>query len=60
MTPKEIQVANLIKAEKSSKDISELLNVSVRAVDFHRGNLRKKIGLKNKKANLRSCLLSLA
>ena len=42
LTPKEIRVANLIKAGKSSKDISELLNGSVRAVDFHRGNLREK------------------
>ena len=58
LTPTEIQVANLIKEGKASKEISELLNLSTRAVDFHRGNIRKKLGLKNQKSNLQSFLLT--
>jgi len=58
LTPKEIQVASLIREGRTSKEIAEVLGVSARAVDFHRDNIRIKLGLKNKKANLRSFLLS--
>ncbi len=58
LTPKEIQVASLIREGRTSKEIAEVLGVSARAVDFHRANIRIKLGLKNKKANMRSFLLS--
>ena len=59
LTPKEIQIADLIRLGKTSKQIAEMLNISIRAVEFHRGNIRAKLGLKNKKANLSSFLFSL-
>ena len=58
LTPSELQVANLIKQGKTSKEIAVMLNVTVKAVSFHRGNIRKKLSLSNKKANLRSHLQS--
>ena len=58
LTPTEIQVANLVKEGKTSKEMSELLNLSTRAVDFHRGNIRRKLGLKNQRSNLQSFLLT--
>jgi PAS domain S-box-containing protein len=58
ITPKEIQIANLIRQGKTSKEIAQLLNMSPRTIDTHRYNIRTKIGLKNKKANLRTYLLS--
>jgi DNA-binding response OmpR family regulator len=60
LTTKEIQVANLIKDGKSSKDIAELIGISERTIDFHRKNIRKKLGLNNRKINLRASLLNIS
>lgn len=59
LTPSEIQIANLIKNGRTTKDIAHLMNLSGRTVEFHRDNIRTKLGLKKKKVNLRSYLLSL-
>ncbi|MCG6893227.1 MAG: PAS domain-containing protein [Desulfobacteraceae bacterium] len=57
LTPMEIQVANLIRQGKTSKEIGEILCVSHRTVGSHRTSLRNKLGLKNRKVNLRAYLL---
>jgi PAS domain S-box-containing protein len=58
-SPTEIQVSNLIKHGKSTKAIAQLLNVSERTIDSHRESIRRKLGLKRKKTNLRAYLLSI-
>ncbi|MFC1539169.1 PAS domain S-box protein, partial [Candidatus Latescibacterota bacterium] len=58
LTPTEIRVADLIRSDKSSKEIADLLNISETTVFFHRRNIRNKLGLKGKKANLNSLLIS--
>lgn len=59
LTPREVQVANLVKEGKTTKEMTEILNISATAVDFHRKNLRTKFGIKNKKTNLMAFLTSL-
>ncbi|MBW2641013.1 MAG: PAS domain S-box protein, partial [Deltaproteobacteria bacterium] len=59
LTPTEIQIANLIRHGSSTKKIAEIMNVSPRTIETHRKNIRRKIGLESKRANLRSHLLSL-
>lgn len=58
-TPREIQITSLVKEGKTTKEITEILNISATAVDFHRKNIRVKLGIKNKKTNLHSYLLSM-
>lgn len=59
LTPTELQIAALIREGKSTKQIAEVMNVSSRTVESHRKNVRKKMGLREKKGNLRTTLLSI-
>ena len=59
LTPTEIEVALLIKAGKGSKDVARILKISPETVEFHRKNIRHKLGISHKKENLQSYLASL-
>ena len=59
LTPMEIQIASMIKFGKSNKEIAIILNRSVYTIANHRENMRKKLGLQNKKKNLRTFLANL-
>ena len=57
LTRTELQVARLIQKQYSSAEIAKIFDTSLRTIEQHRYNLRKKLGLTNKKQNLRSFLL---
>lgn len=59
-TPKEIQIADLMKKGRTTKEMSQILNLSTRTIDIHRYNVRRKSNITNKKINLQSYLLSLS
>jgi PAS domain S-box-containing protein len=59
LTPKETKIASLLRRDKSTKEIAEILKISSGSIDVHRKNIRKKLGLTNKKANLASFLKNL-
>lgn len=51
-TTKEMTIANFISQGKSTQEISLVLNSSESTINYHRNNIRKKLGLKNKTQNL--------
>jgi DNA-binding CsgD family transcriptional regulator/PAS domain-containing protein len=59
LTPSESQVANFIRQGKTTKEIADLMRVATSTVDFHRLNIRRRLGLTNKRVNLQSHLKSL-
>ena len=58
-TPRQLEVATLIREGKTTKDIAGFLNVSKDAIDLLRFQIRKKLGLNKEKTNLQSYLKSL-
>ncbi|OPY90235.1 MAG: putative diguanylate cyclase YegE [Syntrophus sp. PtaU1.Bin208] len=60
LTMKETQIASLVRDGKTSKEIAGLLNVSQRVIDFHRKNIRKKLGLTERGESLVMLLRSLS
>jgi len=59
LSPRELQVAALIKQGKSSKDIADIFNLSVGTVNAYRNSIREKLHLVSTETNLRSYLLAL-
>lgn len=60
LSPTEIRIAGLVRDGHTSKEIAELLGVTKDCIDFHRNNIRKKLGIANKKANLQTRLTLLS
>jgi len=59
LSPIDLQVALLIKEGKSTKEIADEMNLSTKTIEFHREKIREKLGIKNKKVNLRSYLANM-
>ena len=59
LTPQEIQIVDLIRKGKKTKEIADMLNASALTIMTHRNNIRKKLNLIDSKINLRSHIMSL-
>jgi DNA-binding CsgD family transcriptional regulator len=59
LTPAEAEIAQMIMAGKTTKDIAMALSREPSTIDFHRNNIRRKLGLEDRRRTLRSHLLSL-
>ncbi|MBR9981862.1 MAG: response regulator, partial [Desulfatitalea sp.] len=56
LTPAELEVAHLIRQGRRTKEIADMLHLSVNTILTHRYHIRKKLGLLGKKANLYTAL----
>ena len=56
LTPAEIQVANLVKLGKRTKEIAAIMHLSPGTISIHRKNIRKKLDLTHQKTNLQTML----
>ena len=59
LTPREIEISDLIKNGFGSKKIARILRISLKTVERHRFNIRKKFGIAYRKINLTSYLQSI-
>jgi PAS domain S-box-containing protein len=58
LSPTELKVAQLVRDGKTNKEIAKMLHLSKSTILTHRHHIRVKLGIKNKKVNLRSLLSS--
>ena len=56
LTPREIEICNMIKSGMTSKEIAATLKISVETVHKTRYNIRRKFGILNEEVNLTSFL----
>ena len=59
LTPTEQEIAQMIMRGQTTKDIAHTLSREPSTIEFHRNNIRAKLGLKRSGRNLRSLLLSI-
>lgn len=59
LTRTELKVADLVREGRKTKQIAHILCLSPKTIESHRQNIRKKLGIKNKKINLQAYLLAI-
>jgi PAS domain S-box-containing protein len=57
-SPAEVRVAKMVKEGRTAKEIADILYISINTVKEHNSQIRKKLGIKRKKINLRTYLQS--
>lgn len=57
LTPREIEIATMLRSGLANKEISDLLHITIRSTEWHRYNIRKKLHIKGKRKNLRAIMM---
>jgi len=60
LTPREVQVADLIRQGKSTKEIARFIGISASAISIYRYHIREKLELIEQKINLKTYLQNLS
>jgi len=60
LTPTESEIAQLIAQGRSTKEIAKTLSRGTSTIDFHRNNIRQKLGLTHRHKNLQKHLENLS
>jgi PAS domain S-box-containing protein len=60
LTPREAQVAELVRRGRPTKEIADVLAISEKAVEYHRMKIRRKLGLSGTATSLQAHLSRLA
>jgi DNA-binding NarL/FixJ family response regulator len=56
LSPREVEIADLVRAGSVSKEIADMLGLSEATVERHRHNIRRKLGITDASVNLASYL----
>lgn len=56
LTPREVEICNMVRAGKTSKYIAEALDISIATVSKHRERIRRKLVIASKEVNLTTFL----
>lgn len=59
LSPREVEVADLVRSGTGTKEIADMLGVSEATVERHRHNIRRKLGISDPSVNLASFLSDL-
>ncbi|OGV67455.1 MAG: hypothetical protein A2283_01545 [Lentisphaerae bacterium RIFOXYA12_FULL_48_11] len=56
MSPRQLEICNLIKSGSKNKEIADLMGISLRTVETHRNAIRRKLGITGDDTNLSTFL----
>lgn len=59
LTSREVEISNMIKSGLNSKTIASVLHLSIKTINAHRANIRRKLGILGKKVNLETYIRAL-
>jgi len=59
LTPRQVEICNMIRNGMTSKEIAEVMGIAPRTVETHRHAIRKKLGINQQETNLGSYLQNL-